>query len=215
MTRETVITTSVDHTNDWREITAQLRATLHSGGGQTMRTLRIAVVGVVGVALVAASLLVGTGVASARSVSRSDCSIARDDAWPDWVQGTPHDIDPRTTAAIYMWHDSNGWNIRVTHHKTNLRTFSGQLHTNGRFTDVRPVQLERSDQFQVSRDGHDITFLFRNFGHIDGLDFYTHCAPSITFAYQSDGRTSPPDNIVIGHNSASPANDPFTIHRES
>jgi len=185
-----------------------------SEGNATMRATRIAAVGLVSLALVTASLVAGTGVAAAKSSSRSgNCQVARDDAWPNWVQGTPRDIDPRNTAAIYMWHDGNGWQIRVTHHKTNLRTFSAQLHTPGAFTDVTPVHLERSDQFQVSRDRHDITFLFRNFGAIDGLSFFTHCAPSINFAYQSDGRTSPPDNIVIGHNSSHPENDPFTIHR--
>jgi len=172
--------------------------------------------GVVGVALIAGSLLASPGVAVAKSASTSrsaKCQVAHDDPWPSWVQGTPHDIDPHTTSAIYMWHDDNGWNIRVTHHKTNVRTFSGELATSGKFTDVRPVQLEKNDQFQVSPDGHNITFLFNNHGGIDGLNFYTHCAPSITFSYQSDGKTSPPNNIVIGQHSSRPSNDPFTISR--
>jgi hypothetical protein len=182
---------------------------------RTTTTIRIATAGLITAALITASLAATTGVAAARTATTTtrNCDIAHDDAWPSWVQGTPHDIDPHTTSAIYMWHDTNGWNIRVTHHKTNLRTFSGELFTPGRFTDVRPVKLERDDQFQVSRDGHNITFLFNNYGGIDGLDFYTHCAPSITFAFQSDGRTTPPNNIDIGQHSSRPANDPFTISR--
>ena len=180
--------------------------------GTTIR-MRIATTGLIGAALITASLAATTGVAAARTVTTRNCDIAHDDGWPSWVQGTPHDIDPHTTAATYMWHDNNGWNIRVTHHNTNQRTFSGQLSTPGRFTDVRPVKLERDDQFQVSRDGHSITFLFHNYGGLDGLDFYTHCAPSITFAFQSDGRTTPPNNIDIGQHSSRPANDPFTISR--
>ena len=183
-----------------------------------MRTsgVRVAAAGVVGVALIAGSLLATSGVAAAKTATSprsTNCQTAKDDPWPSWVQGEPHDIDPYTTSAIYMWHDSNGWNIRVTHHTTNLKTFSGQLSTAGKFTDVRPVKLERNDQFQVSPDGHNITFLFNNYGGIDGLDFYTHCAPSINFAYQSDGKTSPPNNIVIGQHSSRPNNDPFTITR--
>ncbi len=183
-----------------------------------MRTtgVRIAAAGVVGVALIAGSLLATSGVAAAKTAASprsTNCQTAKDDPWPSWVQGEPQGVNPNTTSAIYMWHDSNGWNIRVTHHKTNLKTFSGQLATAGKFTDVRAVKLEKNDQFQVSPDGHNITFLFNNYGGIDGLDFYTHCAPSITFSYQSDGRTSPPNNIVIGKHSSRPNNDPFTITR--
>jgi hypothetical protein len=130
------------------------------------------------------------------------------------VQGRPDGIDPRTTAATYMWHDNDGWHIRVTHHTTNRRTFSGQLLTSGDFANVGAVHLEKSDQFQVSKDHHSITFLFKNFGRIDGLDFHTHCAPSIKFAFQSDGKTTPTNRIVIGRHNARPSSNPFTISRQ-
>ena len=183
-----------------------------------MKSLRVAAVGFVGVALVAGSILASTGVAAAKSPSRTSSSCpsvgGKDDPWPSWTQGRPKDIDPHTTAAIYMWHD-NGWHIRVTHHTTNKRTFAGQLTTAGTFTGVRPVQLEKSDQFNVSGDKHVITFLFKNYGGLDGLDFYTHCAPSITFSYQSDGVTSPASKIVIGANSVHPPTNPFLVSRNS
>ncbi len=180
---------------------------------------RSVLVGLVGIGLIAASLI-ATGqpaVASSRPAPRtSSCPSVggKDDPWPAWTQGRPKDIDPHTTSAIYMWHD-NGWHIRVTHRTTNLRTFSGQLTTNGTFTDVRPVQLEKSDTFSVSADKHIITFLFKNYGFIDGLDFYTHCAPAIDLSYQSDGKTSPPDKIVIGGNAVHPPTDPFMISRNA
>ena len=63
---------------------------------------------------------------------------------------------------------------------------------------MHAVHLEKSDQFQVSTDKHTITFFFKNYGAIDGVDFATHCAPSIKFALQSDGHTSPTSKIVIG-----------------
>ncbi len=182
-----------------------------------MRRLRIATVATVGLALVAGSLLVSPGAALATSAPRtSSCTGigGPDDAWPAWTQGEPRGIDPHTTAAIYMWHD-NGWHIRVTHKTTNKRTFAGQLTTAGTFTSVRPVQLEKNDHFQVSGDKHVITFLFKNYGGIDGLDFYTHCAPSITFSYQSDGVTSPSNKIVIGLNGVNPPTDPFLVSRNS
>ena len=90
-----------------------------------------------------------------------------------------------------MWHDQNGWHIRVTHHKYNRRSFGGQITTAGTFTGVKPVHLEKNDKFAVSADKHVITFSFKNHGCIDGLNFYTKCAPSITFGFQSDGKTQP------------------------
>ena len=183
-----------------------------------MRGLRIATIGVVGVALLAGSVLTSTGVAVATSSTSppSSCPTigGKDDPWPSWTQGRPQGIDPHTTAAIYMWHDT-GWHIRVTHRTTNKRTFAGQLTTAGTFTGVKPVQLEKSDTLTVSGDKHVVTFLFKNYGAIDGVDFYTHCAPAITFSYQSDGSTSPTDKIIIGRNRVNPPTDPFLVSRNS
>ena len=184
-----------------------------------MRARRIVAVGAVGMALVATSLAVTTGVAAAKPAATPkatpSCGIGgKDDPWPAFTQGRPAGIDPKTSAAIYMWHD-NGWHIRVTHKTTNKRTFAGQLVTQGTFTGVKPVQLEKGDQFSVSSDKHVVTFLFKNYGFIDGLDFFTHCAPSITFSYQSDGQMSPPSKIIIGRNSVHPPTDPFLISRNS
>ena len=183
----------------------------------TIKARRIAAVGVIGGVLVATSLAAAgqaAGVKPATSSKAASC-LQQDDRWPAWVQGRPAGIDPRTTAATYMWHDGGGWHIRVTHRTNNRRTFSGQLITSGGFTGVRPVHLEKSDTFQVSRDKHDITFLFKNYGAIDGLDFFTHCAPSIQFSFQSDGKTSPSSKVVIGRGASHPASDPFTISRSS
>jgi len=178
-----------------------------------MRQRRIAIVGVLGAALVFGTMFAAAGAASARSKASASCTMQKDDKWPSWVQGQPAGINPKTSTAVDIWHDSNGWHIRVTHHSTNLRTFSGQLVTTGAFTGVRARHLEKSDTFQVSKDKHDITFLFKNYGFIDGLDFFTHCAPSIQFALQSDGKTSPPSKIIIGNGKVHPASDPFVISR--
>jgi len=172
---------------------------------------RAAIAGLVGLSLAGAALVTAGGTAGA--TASTACKVITDDHWPDIVQGRPQGIDPKTTAATYMWHDGDGWHIRVTHHSTNLRTFSGQLSTTGTFANVSPVHLEKSDQFQVSSDHHVITFLFKNYGFIDGINFHTRCAPSFTAAFQSDGSTAPTDKIVIGHTGAHPPTNPFTISR--
>lgn len=181
---------------------------------KTTRIRRAVILGAVGVTLVGASLIGTAGAAVAKSSpAATKCSVVTDDNWPGIVQGRPAGINPLTTAAVYMWHDGNGWHIRVTHHTTNLRTFAGQLTTSGTFANVSPVQLEKNDQFSVSSDHHSITFLFKNYGHIDGLNFHTRCAPSISFSFQSDGSEAPPSKIVIGHSGVHPPTDPFTISR--
>ena len=178
------------------------------------RIRRIAVVGAVGVALVGTSLLAASTAALAKTNPNKTCTVAKDDGhWPAYVARQPAGIDPHTTAAIYMWHDTNGWHIRVTHHTDNRRTFAGQISTAGRFADVKPVHLEKNDKFVVSPDHHSITFLFYNRGYIDGLNFFTKCAPSVTFGFQSDGKTAPVSRIVIGMNSTHPPSNPFIINR--
>ena len=175
------------------------------------RFRRLTAVTALGLALVSGSVVVAAGVSATTTPS---CSTA-DDPWPAWTQGQPAGINPLTAAGVYMWHDGTGWHIRVTHRTDSLRTFSGQLISSGTFVNVTSVKLEAGDAFAVSPNHHTVSFLFTNYGHVDGLDFMTHCAPSITFAFQSDGVTVPPHKITIGHGGSHPATDPFTISRTS
>ena len=97
---------------------------------------RLAGLGIIGVVLAGASVVTVSGAAVATAATPTKCSVITDDHWPTVVQGRPSGINPLTTAATYMWHDGGGWHIRVTHHNTNLRTFSGQLSTSGTFANV-------------------------------------------------------------------------------
>jgi hypothetical protein len=185
----------------------------HPEEDMRMRRVRqIAALGIVGLAMVATPVIANSSPVGADTAPPT-CQQIRDDAWPRWIDGVPDGIDPHTTAATYMWHSSDGFHIRVTHRTDNRRTFSGQLTTAGVFVKTSPVQLERGDQFQVSPDRHSITFLFKNYGGIDGINFRTRCAPSMNISFQSDGKQTPPSHIVIGRNNNHPKNNPFTIRR--
>jgi len=180
---------------------------------RSLKTRRLAAVGVIGLALAGTAVLATSQAAVA--AKPKTCTVVTDDGhWPAYVNGQPAGIDPHTTGAIYMWHDKNGWHIRVTHRTNNKRTFSGQITTGGKLVDVKPVRLEKNDKFVVSADKHSVTFLFKNYGFIDGLDFRTACAPSLSFGFQSDGKTSPTSRIVIGKGATHPASNPFVINRE-
>jgi hypothetical protein len=142
------------------------------------------------------------------------CTVVTDDGrWPAYANGKPAGIDPHTTGAIYQWHDKDGWHVRVTHKTNNKRTFSGQITTGGKLVHVKPVRLEKGDKWVVSADKHSVSFLFKNYGWIDGLNFMTACAPSLSFGYQSDGKTSSPSRIVIGKDATHPTSNPFVISR--
>jgi hypothetical protein len=179
---------------------------------RSFKTRRLVTVGVLGVALVGTSLIVTSQAAVAAKPKA--CTVVKDDGhWPTYVNGRPAGIDPHTTGAIYMWHDANGWSIRVTHHTNNRRTFSGQITTGGTLGGVKAVHLEKSDKFVLSPDKHTISFTFKNYGFIDGLNFFTKCAPSLSFGFQSDGKTSPLSRIVIGKGATHPTSNPFVITR--
>jgi hypothetical protein len=112
-----------------------------------------------------------------------------------------------------MWVEKGEFRIRVTHRNDNRKTFSGQLSTTGVFVKAHAVRLEKGDVFQVSPDRKSITFLFKNYGGIDGVDFRTRCAPSVKFAFQTNGNATKPSRIFIGRNNHHPRNNPFTIFR--
>jgi len=91
----------------------------------------------------------------------------------------------RAHVPIYMWHDSGHWHIRVTHHDNLRRSVAS---SSPRERSRRECGAPReSDQFQISKDKHTITFFFKNYGQIDGINFSTHCAPSIKFASSPTG----------------------------
>jgi hypothetical protein len=82
-----------------------------------------------------------------------------------------------------------------------------------RIAAVSVAGIALGDTLAASPNKQTISFLFTNYGHVDGLNFITHCSTSIYFAFQSDGHTVPADKIIIGHNKVHPAGDPFTITR--
>jgi len=142
-----------------------------------------------------------------------NCLGVHDDAWPAWTQGRPDGFSAGDTGGVYMWHDAYGWHIRVTHATGDESTFSGRIVTTGHLVDVHAIALEKNDALTVSAGGHAVAFRFENYGHIDGLDFHTRCAPSIVFSYTRAGHRLPADRVFVGDHKVNPATDPFRITR--
>ena len=149
------------------------------------------------------------------SKANKDClPEGRDDQWPGVINGRPDGFDPGDLGGVYLWHDTNGFHLRVTHHGDDKAVFSGEIGTpRGTLTDVTGVQLEKNDRFTVGPQGHHLNFRFNNYGHDDGLDFRTKCAPTITFAFKRAANTLPAERVFLGDQKAHPASDPFSIAR--
>jgi hypothetical protein len=118
------------------------------------------------VGVLASTLVLGSGVAAVAATTTNDT------AWPAWTNGRPA-VDP----GVRLWHDANGWHVRVTHASLHDRTFSGVVHTTGELVDVKAVRLEANDTLKVSADKHSIAFRFNNYGGIDGFDWETRARP--------------------------------------
>jgi hypothetical protein len=167
----------------------------------------------------AAMVLGGAAIAAApagavtRPAAAPSCAANHDDEWPDWVNGVPAGFEAGANGGVYIWHDGDGWHVRVTHKTDDRLSVSGILHTSGVFFDVDGVATERGDRVEVSPDHHTITFQFNNFGHIDGLDFRTYCAPAIGMGFNADGHWMPANRVVIGHGDHHPDSNPFRIVR--
>jgi hypothetical protein len=138
-----------------------------------------------------------------------------DGNWPLFADGRPPRLDAGDAAGDYLWHDSDGWHLRVTHQNDHHQLWSGVLTTTGTFSDVSAVKLERNDHFTVGPEKHAIAFRFNNYGGIDGLDFRTHCAPGIHFNLRADGALVNPTEVIIGHGDDNPPMVPFTIRRQA
>ena len=109
---------------------------------------------------------------------------------------------------VRIWHDDNGWHVRVTHNTIHDRVFTGEIVTRGGIVDAHPVRLEHNDFVRVGVQQHALLFHFNNYGGVDGVDFNIESALVVWFRFVSDGRVVPPSYISIGPNGTHPAHDP-------
>jgi len=134
--------------------------------------------------------------------------------WPASVQGVPSQWHAGARAGDYIWHDARGWHLRVTHVGTRLAVFTGRI-VSGAPMSVSGAFLEGRDSFSLSADKKVLTYRFANYGHIDGLNIQTECAPWITFGGALSGNRLPVGRIWIGRNGVHPLQNPFVVRRVS
>ena len=183
-----------------------------------MKWTRVLTTGVVAAGVLAGSasaFAATTSPATPATAAPASCLPAEhDDAWPAWTQGRPDSFDPGDTGGVYMWHDTTGWHVRVTHTNDDKAVFTGRITTpKGHLDDVTAVALEHNDKLAVSEDKQTVTFMFANYGHVDGFDFRTTCAPTLVAGFARGHHRLPVDRVFIGDHKAHPATDPVRISR--
>lgn len=176
-----------------------------------MQRRRRIISGLLGLSVLVTGLVLPATAAAAEpapSTPAPDC-VGR---WPAAVQGKPSTLQAGAKGGDYIWHDSKGWHIRVTHKGTRKVTFTGKIVSSAPMT-VTPARLEKRDTWTLSADKKTLTYKFYNYGHVDGLDFKTDCAARLSFRGSMSGEKLPTSRIWIGNDNRHPLSNRFVVVR--
>ena len=118
-----------------------------------------------------------------------------------------------------IWHNRQGWHLRVRHNSATKLTFTGTIKTNDGKADRRPRVPPReactATCSRVSADKTIVTFLFNNYGGLDGLDMNMHCSGNVTFDAVRQRGAMNPDRIHLGRHRIEAFSNPLTIERRN
>ncbi|GAA3231585.1 hypothetical protein [Actinocorallia longicatena] len=172
---------------------------------------RLLLPAVTGIAAAASSLVVmGAGAASATTTT---CDTH---PWIGQVQGRPYNLSAHSRTGDYLWHDRKGFHLRVTHKRKDKRIYSGAITASTKIVSLRRVKLEKKDKVWLSPDHKTVYFALNNHGRIDGFDFRTACATSLTVSDLKIGTTpQATGKVYLGHRRSHPATIPFTVTRRA
>jgi hypothetical protein len=133
--------------------------------------------------------------------------------WVATVQGFPTGFGAQSPGGDYLWHDSKGFHLRVTHKGTAKVVYAGVI-TSPVKLHMAPVKLEKGDVATLSADKKTITFKFNDYGFVDGIDFHTDCAPSLKVSHlTSNGKALSTSRVYLGAKRKHPSAIPFVVHR--
>ncbi|MBO3752672.1 hypothetical protein J5X84_42045 [Streptosporangiaceae bacterium NEAU-GS5] len=162
---------------------------------------------------VAGASLVGAGSASATSSTGHTCEKA---GWIGEVQGRPTGFGIHSKSGDYLWHASDGFHVRFTQKRAVAHTYSGVITVSAPVVGFKVVKLEKQDHVSLSADKMTITFSIVNHGLIDGFDFKTACADSLTVSELKIGAKSQPlSRVYLGKHRVHPSTIPFTVNRRA
>ena len=181
---------------------------------------RLAALAATGIATTALGLAALAGPASAATPTTTPTPSAKSlacdrTAWESPVQGVPTGLKAGSRSGDYLWHDSHGFHLRVTHEHSDRRVYTGVITASAPMR-LTPVKLEKGDVVELSADRKTLSFAFVDYGRIDGADFHTDCAASLTASrLHVDGKDLPLEQVHLGAKRAHPKAVPFTVHRKA
>jgi len=125
----------------------------------------------------------------------------------------PDAFDAGDAAGVRICRVGDAYRLETTDPaKSGAHEYTGQLTTDGKFTDVQLVRAEQDDSASIDGNGK-LNFDFKTYSGIDGVDFHVDDqAKGITFSLYVDGRQIPVNHIWIGDHGRHPENDPFRMH---
>jgi hypothetical protein len=161
-------------------------------------------------ALAATPAATADGTAASATTTATTCT----GHWPRAVRGVPTAWHSGARGGDYIWHDANGWHVRVTHATSSKVVFSGTIVSSEPLAEA-PVKLEGRDFVALSADRKTITYRLYNYGKVDGFNFKTACAHSLKFTGFRSGVKLPVSRIWVGHDNKHPLQNPFIVTRVS
>jgi hypothetical protein len=182
------------------------------------RSKAIAAAGIAATAAGVLALAAPAGAASAATTATSPAPSAAAAAcdrapWEAKVQGAPADFEAGARGGDYLWHDTTGFHLRVTHRNDNRQVYTGVITSSAPMR-IDPVKLERGDVARLTADHKSLVFAFADYGGIDGVNFHTDCAGTLTVSHLNVGSAVlPADRVYLGAHRVHPAAVPFTVRR--
>jgi hypothetical protein len=134
--------------------------------------------------------------------------------WQAAVQGAPKGFGAGSRSGDYLWHDTTGFHLRVTHGRNHdQRVYSGEI-TSSAAMRIDRVKLEKGDTAKLSANHRTLLFVFADHGYIDGVNFHTDCASTLTVSRLHVGSSNlGRGSVYLGATRAHPGKVPFTVHR--
>ena len=178
--------------------------------------MRIRTVAIPAAMAIAAGIAIAAPAAQAATPTTTSTASACDRGpWADRVEGTPTNFTAGVRGGDYLWHNATGFHLRVTHRNDNRVVYTGEI-TSPTPMRMDPVKLEKGDVARLSAGHRTLYFAFVDYGHIDGVNFHTDCAKTITVSHLNAGNVRLPANrVYLGKYEVHPAAVPFTLHREA
>jgi hypothetical protein len=136
---------------------------------------------------------------------------------PASVLGDPN-VKPGQTGGVYIGHGTGansekvGYGLAVTHAGHAPVVFTGKITASAPITAAK-VRDERHDIIRLSPDHKTLTFLFVNYGAVDGVLFRADCAKTVSFSLSANGHELPPTHVFLGAQRVHTTSNPFTVER--